>query len=93
MDDLRLGAYSLPLLVSLLLRWFYSLVGEGNITDRMKQTIPVIMGLCLAYLYMWYSGLEWSVKNMVDNGLYGVISLGLSSIGFYEITKTPAPPR
>lgn len=88
MEELQLGAYGLPLVVSLLLRWLYSVIGDEKITDRMKQIVPVLLGIGLAYLYMVYANMAWSVVNVVEKTLYGIINLGFSAIGFYEVTKT-----
>lgn len=85
--ELALGAYSLPLIVSLLLRWLYSLVDAEKIANRWKQVIPVALGIAMAYLYMLYIGDQWTVVNIVDKTLYGIINLGFASIGFYETTK------
>jgi hypothetical protein len=85
--ELALGAYSLPLIVSLLLRWIYSLVGAEKISNRAKQVIPVVLGIGMAYLYMLYTAAPWTVVNVVDNTLYGIINLGFAAIGFYETTK------
>jgi len=87
MEELKLGAYSLPLVVSLLLRWIYSIVNPNAISTRMKQIIPIVLGVGMSYLYMCYSGMAWSIVNIVDSTLYGIISLGLSAIGFYETTR------
>ena len=85
MQELSFGAYSLPLVVSLLLRWLYSLAGELN--NRIKQVIPVVLGVGIAYVYMGYASIPWTVQSVVDNTLYGIINLGFAAIGFYEITK------
>ena len=85
MQELSFGAYSLPLVVSLLLRWLYSITGDLN--NRIKQVIPVVLGVGMAYVYMCYAGIPWTVQSVVDNTLYGIINLGFAAIGFYEITK------
>ena len=85
MEELAIGAYSLPLIVSLLLRWIYSLTGELN--NRLKQVIPVLFGIGMAYLYMLYVQMPWTIQNIIDNTLYGIINLGFAAIGFYEVTK------
>ena len=87
MDELKLGIYGLPLIVSILLRWIYSLVGEQSISNRMKQVVPVLLGISLAYVYMLYSGIDWTIVTIVDHTLYGIINLGFAAIGFYETTK------
>ena len=75
----------MPLVVSLLLRWLYSITGE--MPNRVKQVIPVVLGVGLAYVYMAYDGIPWTVQTVVDNTLYGIINLGFAAIGFYEVTK------
>ena len=85
MNELSFGAYSLPLVVSLLLRWLYSFTGE--LSNRIKQVIPVVLGVGIAYVYMAYAGVPWTIQTIVDNTLYGIINLGFAAIGFYEVTK------
>ena len=89
MQELSFGAYSLPLVVSLLLRWLYGIAGMDNpeASNRLKQVIPVILGVGMAYVYMAYAGIPWTVQTVVDNTLYGIINLGFAAIGFYEVTK------
>lgn len=87
MNELSLGAYSLPLIVSLVLRWIYSLIGEEKLGNREKQIIPVILGVGLSYLYIAYAGEDWSMVNLVEKTLYGLINVGFAAIGFYEVTK------
>lgn len=87
MEELKIGAYGLPLVVSLLLRWLYSIIGEDKLSNRMKQVIPVLLGIAMAYVYVLYAQLAWTVQVVVDNTLYGIINLGFAAIGFYEVTK------
>ena len=85
MQELSFGVYSLPLVVSLLLRWIYGITGE--MPNRVKQVIPVALGVGMAYVYMAYAGIPWTVQTVVDNTLYGIINLGFAAIGFYEVTR------
>jgi len=89
MNELSFGAYSLPLVVSLLLRWFYTIAGldSAGANNRIKQIIPVVLGVGIAYVYMGYVGMAWTIQTVVDNTLYGIINLGFAAIGFYEVTK------
>lgn len=87
MNELNLGAYSLPLIVSLLLRWIYSIIGDDKLSNRAKQVIPVILGIGLSYLYIAYANEAWTLANLVDKGFYGLINVGFAAIGFYEVTK------
>ena len=90
MNELSLGAYSLPLIVSLLLRWLYSLIGDDKLSNGMKQVIPVLLGVGLSYLYIAYAGEAWSMVNLVEKTLYGLINVGFAAIGFYEVTSKKA---
>jgi hypothetical protein len=91
-DEVTLGQYTLPVLLTVILGIFYKILGEG-LGDRWKSLIALAVGLGLGMVAMVYNQTapyEWRV--VIDYGLYGLMS-GAAAVGLYEVSRSVYRPR
>ena len=88
--EVELGGYALPVILSIILGLIYKFTGV--IPDKWKALVSVICGMALGNLSLAYKGLDWTIVNIVDYNLYGLM-LGASAIGLYELQRTATRPR
>ena len=91
MEEIKLGQYALPLLLTIILALIYKFV-PIEFSDRYKALIAVFVGVGLSLLTVWYKGLGFDIVNVVDYGLYGLM-VGASAVGIYELQRTVTKPR
>ncbi len=77
--EISFGTHSLPVILVLLL----TLIPVGK---KHKPYLAIILGIGLGILYIPYSELQWTVVNIVDHAIHGLM-LGASATGLYEIQK------
>ena len=85
MDELQFGAFTLSVIIAVVLGVCYKLVGDKHLTDRMKVLIAMGVGVGLGVVSVPYAGLEWTVVNIVNNVLSGFMSAAAAS-GLYTWT-------
>lgn len=90
MEEVTFGGYAMPVVLSILLGFFYKVTGA--IPDRWKSVVAVALGMALGNLGLAYRGLEWTIVNIVDFNLYGFMT-GAAAIGLYELQRTATNPR
>lgn len=90
-DTLKIGAYAIPWILSLLLAFVYSQVTLG---DKPKNLIAVICGIALGIVAIWVAprNIEaWSPTNIVEHILYG-FNAGLTAVGFWKTVNIQMRP-
>lgn len=85
------GEYGLPILLSGILAVTYKVLGDV-VGNRFKIVFSILAGIGLGLLGLWYGGLEWNVRNVVDYVLYGFMT-GTSASGTYEFYRGVSKPR
>ena len=89
--DVQLGAYTVPLILTVVLAIVYKLVGTG-VSDKWKAVIACLVGIALGFVALWYAGKPWMPVNVVDYAVYGLMT-GASAVGLYELSRTVTHPR
>lgn len=90
MEEVTFGQYAVPVILTVVLGIVYRLV--GTIPDKYKAVIAVGCGILLGLLAVPYNGLPWTVVNIVDHVIYGLM-VGASAIGLWELQRTVTKPR
>jgi len=85
MEEIRLGQYALPVLITVILGLVYKIATA--IPDRLKPVISVLIGIGLGLYAIEYAGKPWTLIIVTDYVLYGFM-VGASAVGLYEISKT-----
>ncbi len=91
MEDITLGQYGLPVLLTIFLALIYKFV-PVEFPDKYKSLIAILVGIGLSLVAVWYKGLAWTPVVIVDHVLYGLM-LGASAVGIYELQRTATNPR
>ena len=89
--DIQLGAYTVPVILTVILAIVYKFAGTG-LPDKWKAVIACLVGIALGFVALWYAGKPWLAVNIVDNGIYGLMT-GASAVGLYELSRTVINPR
>jgi hypothetical protein len=91
MDEISLGAYSLPLILSVFLGIVYKY--WSTLADRYKSLIALGFGALLGILAMFYNAeAPYTIKMIVDYFLAGFMA-GASAVGLYEAGRAIVKPR
>lgn len=90
MEEVMLGKYAIAPLMTVLLAVIYKVVNV-EVGPRIKPLIAIALGVGLAVIAIPYNGLEWTVINIVDHLIYGLM-LGASAVGLYELQKSVKKP-
>lgn len=88
--EVSFGGYAMPVVLSLILGIVYRFTGV--IPDKWKALVAIVCGMALGNLGLAYAGLGWTVVNLVDYNLYGLMT-GAAAIGLYELQRTATRPR
>jgi hypothetical protein len=89
MEEVTFGQYAVPVVLTVVLGLVYKFV---NIPDRWKSLIAIGFGIGLGLLAIPYKTLPWSVVNIVDHTIYGLM-VGASAVGLYELQRSVKNPR
>jgi len=89
MEEVTFGGYAIPVILTVILGTIYKFVTLG---DQYKALFAVCIGIALGLLVIPYKGVDWSVVNVVDNLLYGLMN-GAAAVGIYELQRTVTNPR
>lgn len=93
MQDVQLGQYGIPVLITIFLMVVYNFAGE-RIPKRARPLISIGLGIVLSLLAIGYSELDYTFVNIIDYILYGVM-MGASASGLYSgqkaLRKTKKP--
>ena len=89
--EVTYGQYAMPVILTVILGLIYKVAGDC-IPDRIKPVLAVMIGLSLGILWIPYNGLDWSVKEIVDHLIYGLM-VGASAVGLYELQRSAVKPR
>jgi len=89
MEEVSFGAYAAPVLLTVILGIVYKFV---DATGKWKVLIAVLCGIGLGVLAIAYQGKEWSIVNIVDFAIYGLM-LGASAIGLHQMQKQARKPK
>lgn len=79
-DALKIGAYAIPWVLSILLAFLYS---QLTLTDKRKNLIAVFCGIALGCIAIWTGAEVWSASNIIDHVIYG-FNAGLTAVGFWK---------
>ena len=98
MDEVQLGQYSIPVLLTVVLMFIYNYIGEEKISKRQRPLIAIGLGIILSLIALKYKGLGFTFVNVVDYFIYGLLQ-GASAVGLFEgqkaarelVTKKPDP--
>ncbi len=88
--EVSFGGYAMPVVLSIILGLVFKFTGV--IPDKWKALVSVVCGVGLGNLGLAYQGLPWSVVNIVDFSLYGLMT-GAAAVGLYELQRTATRPR
>lgn len=88
-EVISFGPYAVPVILTVILGVAYKVINFG---DRFKALIAVVIGVALGLLSIPYKGIDWSVVNIVDHAIYGLM-IGASATGLYELQRTVTKPR
>ena len=89
MQEVTFGQYAIPVILTVVLGLIYRLV---VVLDKFKAVIAVGIGVVLGMIAIPYGGLEWTIVNVVDMIIYGLM-VGASAVGLYELQRTVTNPR
>lgn len=85
MNEITIGAYSLPVILTVVLGMIYKAVPQ--IPDRFKPFIAAAFGIGLGVAAMYYNlKAPFTVSNWIDYILYGFM-MGASAVGLWEMQK------
>lgn len=82
--EVQFGSYALPVVLMVILGFFYRIVGEG-IDNRWKSVIAVAAGVGLGIAGIAYNNQPWTAQAIIDYALYGFM-MGASAVGIWEVT-------
>ena len=89
MEEVTFGQYAVPVVLTVILGIVYKF---ASVPDRWKSLIAVLLGIGLGILAIPYKMLPWTVVNIVDHTIYGLM-VGASAVGLYELQRTVIKPR
>ncbi|GAF69010.1 unnamed protein product [marine sediment metagenome] len=90
-EEITFGKYSLPLIIWILMSIVYRV--WDKFPSRAKVPTAVALGVILGVLFVGYSGMEYTIKNVVDHVLFGLMA-GFTSAGLYEgVNRAALRPR
>jgi len=89
MQEIKFGAYALPVILTVILGIVYKLV---PFSDKYKAVLAVLVGIGLGILSIPYKGIPWNIVTIVDACIYGLM-VGASAVGLYELQRTVTNPR
>lgn len=84
MEEIQLGHYALPVLITVILGLVYKIATV--IPERLKPVISVLIGVGLGLYAIEYAEKAWTLVIITDYVLYGFM-VGASAVGLYEISK------
>ncbi len=92
MDEVSLGQYGLPVVLTVLLGIFYKVCeredGTSCVPNRFKPLVAILLGMALGIVAMFYKMLTPTFPVIVDHVLYGIMA-GSAAVGLWELsTKT-----
>lgn len=91
MENINLGQYSLPVILSICLGVIFKL--WAKFPDRFKSLVAIVIGALLGVAAMYYNQqAPFTVKIWIDYILYGCMA-GAASVGLYEVTRSVKNPR
>lgn len=82
MEELQFGQFGLSAVLMAVVGIVYKMAGD-SLSDRWKVLIMILIGLGLGVLAIPYQGLPWTVVNIVNCLLVGLMSAAAAS-GFYS---------
>ena len=82
--EVQFGSYALPVVLMVILGFFYRIVGEV-LDNRWKSVIAVVAGVGLGIAGIAYNEQPWTAKVIIDYALYGFM-MGASAVGIWEVT-------
>jgi len=85
MEEVQLGQYGVPVLLTIILMIIYNFAGE-KIPKRVRPLLAIGLGIVLSLVAIGYKGIDFTFINVVDHVLYGLI-MGSSVVGLYEGQK------
>ena len=89
MEEVTFGQYSVPIILTVILAIIYKFITFG---DKYKALLAVCVGILLGLLAIPYKGVDWTIVNVVDHALYGLMT-GAAAVGLYELQRTVTKPR
>jgi hypothetical protein len=88
MQDLQFGQFGLSVVLAVLMAVIFRVTGD--IADRLKIAITVGVGLALGMLALPYGGMEWTVVNIVNCLMVGLMAAAGAS-GLYSWQSKAKP--
>lgn len=89
MQEVTFGQYAVPVILTVVLGLVYKVV---VVPDKYKAVLAVALGIILGMVAIPYNTLAWTVVNIVDHIIYGLM-MGASAVGLYELQRTVTNPR
>jgi len=91
MEEIQFAGITMSALLTLIMSFIYYLLGD-KISDRYRAAIAVVVGIGLGLLNIPYTGIDCTIVVVVNSVIAG-FTIGLSSVGLYEIQRTVTRPR
>lgn len=96
MQEVSLGQYAVPFLITILLAFafkpFDNQDGTSKVKDWLKGYIAAGIGILIGIVAMFYGGKAITFVSWVDYILYGFVQ-GTSAIGIFKLAQfTPGVP-
>ena len=88
--DISFGQYAVPVVLTVILQVVFTVAPK--VPDRYKSIIAIACGIALGIVAIPYKSMPWSVVNIVDHAIYGLM-LGASAVGLYELQRSVRKPR
>lgn len=82
MDAVTFGQYAAPAVLALLLSLLFGVV---NVSNNWKPIIAAVLGIGISMVAMIYKELPWTPANIIDHAIYGLMMIGTSAVGLYEL--------
>lgn len=83
--EINFGAYSLPVVLTIILTFIFRFIGEDRIPKRVKPAVALVAGIGLGMAAVAYNAEPWTAKVIIDYGIYGIVQ-GAAAIGLWEVT-------
>jgi len=88
--EISIGAYSLPVILSIILAIIYKVV--PSIPDRFKALMAIGCGIVLGLLAMIYGTDTYTAKVIINYAIAGLMA-GAAAVGLYETQRIVKKPR
>lgn len=80
-NELAIGSVTASFFITFIMGLIYK---TFNVSGKWKPWIAIALGIGFSFLYMTYSEIPFTAKQIIDFGLNGLM-VGATAVGFHEI--------